>query len=97
MPQTNQLDCAAWRAFRLFLVALDDGELDRADRQLRRELATRQEYERDITRLFFSSLQAADLQIAQETIRAERRARILDRRLIRRSAVPKRTRPRPGR
>jgi hypothetical protein len=26
MPQTNLLDCAAWRAFRLFLVALDDGE-----------------------------------------------------------------------
>jgi hypothetical protein len=93
MPQTGLLDGAQWRAFRLFLADLDDGDLDRAYQQLRREVTTRQEYERDLTRLFFSSLQAADLQLAQQTIRAERRARAHDRRVIRRTVVPKRTRP----
>jgi hypothetical protein len=91
MPQTGLLDCAQWRAFRLFLADLHDGDLDRTDQQLRREVTARQEYERDFTRLFFSSLQAADLQIAQETIRTERRARARDRRVIRRSVAPKRT------
>ena len=81
MPQTYLLDCAEWRAFRLFLIDLEDRELDRVNRQLRREVAARQERESDITRLFFSSLQAADLETAQQTIRAERRARVKDRRI----------------
>jgi hypothetical protein len=93
MPQTSLLDGAEWRAFRLFLVDLDDGELDRTDREHRREVASRQTYESDFTRLFFSSLQAADLQIAQDTIRAERRARTRDRRMLRQMAIPKRTIP----
>ena len=81
MPQTYLLDGAEWRAFRLFLIDLEDRELDRIHRQLRREVAARQERESDITRLFFSSLQAADLETAQQTIRAERRARVKDRRI----------------
>ena len=56
MPQTYLLDGAEWRAFRLFLIDLEDRELDRIQRQLRREVAARQERESDITRLFFSSL-----------------------------------------
>ena len=79
--QTSLLDCAAWRAFRLFLADLEDGDLVRVGRQLRREVAARQERESDFTRLFFSSLEAADLQTAHETIRAEHRARAQDRRL----------------
>ena len=81
MPQTSLLDFAEWRAFRLFLADLEDGDLVRIGRQLRREVAARQERESDFTRLFFSSLQAADLQTAQQTIRAEHRARAQDRRL----------------
>ena len=81
MPQTYLLDGAEWRAFRLFLIDLEDRELDRIHRQLRREVAARQERESDITRLFFSSLQASDLEAAQQTIRAERRARAQDRRI----------------
>ena len=75
MPQTSLLDSAEWRAFRLFLADLEDGDLVRIGRQLRREVAARKERESDFTRLFFSSLQAADLQTAHETIRAEHRAR----------------------
>jgi hypothetical protein len=78
MPQTSLLDSAEWRAFRLFLVDLADDDLIRVDRQLRREVASRQELERNITRLFFSSLQAADLLTARESICAERRARVLE-------------------
>jgi hypothetical protein len=78
MPQTSLLDSAEWRAFRLFLVDLADHDLIRVDRQLRREVASRQEFERNITRLFFSSLQAADLQTTREAICAERRARALE-------------------
>jgi len=78
MSQTSPLDGAQWRAFRLFLVDSADDDLASVDRQLRREVATRQELEQNITRLFFSSLQAADLQTAREAIRAERRARILE-------------------
>ena len=81
MPQTYLLDGAEWRAFRLFLIDLEDRELDRVNRQLRREVAAYQDRESDITRLFFSSLQAADLETAQQTIRAERRARAQDRRI----------------
>src|ERR1700688_4991990 len=39
MPQTSLLDGAEWRAFRLFLIDLDDGEFDRTDREHRREVA----------------------------------------------------------
>ena len=80
MPQTSLLDSAEWRTFRLFLADLEDGDLVRIGRQLRREVASRQERESDFTRLFFSSLQASDLQTAHETIRAEHRARAQDRR-----------------
>jgi len=75
------LDGPEWRAFRLFLIDLEYRELDRTHRQLRLEVAARQERASDITRLFFSSLQAADLETAQKTIRAERRARARDRRI----------------
>ena len=78
MQQTSLLDCAEWRAFRLFLANLEDGDLVSIGRQLRREIAARQERESNFTRLFFSSLQAADLQTAQQTILAERRARVQD-------------------
>jgi hypothetical protein len=74
----------SWSAFRLFLVNLADDDLIRVDRQFRHEVATRQEFEQNITRLFFSSLPAADLQTAREAIRAERRARILETRPHRR-------------
>jgi len=84
-PQTCLLDCAEWRAFRLFLVDLGDEHLLGVERQLRREVAARQERESDLTRLFFSSLHASDLQTAQQTIRAERRGRAQDRRLASRS------------
>lgn len=40
MQQTSLLDFAEWRAFRLFLTDLDDGDLARIGSQLRRELAT---------------------------------------------------------
>jgi hypothetical protein len=94
MPQTYLLDGAEWRAFRLFLIDLEDRELDRVNRQLRREVAARQERESDITRLFFSSLQASDLETAQQTIRAERRARAQDRRISRRAGnTPSQHRP----
>jgi hypothetical protein len=82
MPQTSLLDGAEWRAFRLFLADTEDSDLVRIDRQLRREVAARQEHESDFTRLFFSSPQTSDLQTAQDTIRAERRARTRDRRLL---------------
>ena len=78
MQQTSLLDLAEWRTFRLFLADLDDGDLVSIGRQLCREVASRQERENDFTRLFFSSLQAADLQTAQQTILAERRARAQD-------------------
>ncbi len=81
MPPTCLLDCAEWRAFRLFLADIDDEDLVGVDRQLRREVAEREQRERDFTRLFFSSLQATDLQTAQQAIRAERRARAQDRRI----------------
>jgi hypothetical protein len=81
MLQTCLLDGAEWRAFRLFLADLEDRELIRIHRQLRREVAARQERDSDFTRLFFSSLQAADLQTAHDTLRAERRARAQDRRI----------------
>jgi|HubBroStandDraft_1064217.scaffolds.fasta_scaffold251128_1 hypothetical protein len=81
MPQTCLLDAAEWRAFRLFLADLNDEDLVGVDRQLRREVAAREERDRNFTRLFFSSLQATDLQTAQQTIRAERRARARDRRI----------------
>ena len=78
MQQTSLLDLAEWRAFRLFLADLEDGDLVDIGRQLRREVAARHERESDFTRLFFSSLQPADLQTAQQTILAERRARAQD-------------------
>jgi hypothetical protein len=56
MPQTSLLDGPQWSAFRLFLVDLADDDLIRVDRQLRHEVATCQEFEQNITRLFFSSL-----------------------------------------
>jgi hypothetical protein len=80
MQQTSLLDFAEWRAFRLFLADLDDGDLVRMSRQLRREVVARQDRENDLMRLFFSSLQQADLQTAHEIIRAEHRVRAQDRR-----------------
>jgi hypothetical protein len=65
----------------LFLADSEDSDLVRINRQLRREVVARQERESDITRLSFSSLQAADLEAAQQTIRGERRARAQDRRI----------------
>jgi hypothetical protein len=59
--QTSLLDFAEWRVSRLFLADLKDADLVRIGRQLRREVAARQERDSDFTRLFFSSLQAADL------------------------------------
>lgn len=94
MPEQGLLDAAHWRIFRLFLADLEDGELDHVHRQLQRELATRRECEADCTRLFFSSLQPGDLKTAQQTIRAERHARVQDRRSLRRSTTPKRARQR---
>src|SRR5579864_2628891 len=96
MPERRLLDCADWRIFRLFLVYLEDEELDRVSRQLQREITTRRDCEIDFTRLFFSSLQPTDLEAAQQAIRAERLARVQDRRRLRRSAAPKRTRQRAG-
>ena len=87
MQQPSLLDLTEWRAFRLFLADLDDGDLVGIGRQLRREVAARQERETHFTRLFFSSLQAADLQTAQQAIRAERRARTQDRQILRRLAA----------
>ncbi len=81
MPD-DQLDSPQWRAFRLFLTDLEDVDLATVGRQLRREVAARQDLERDFTRLFFSSLSAADLKTAQQTIRAERRARARERRSV---------------
>ena len=69
MLQTCLLDGAEWRAFRLFLADLEDRELIRIHRQLRREVAARQERDSDFTRLFFSSLQAADLQTVSAGIK----------------------------
>jgi hypothetical protein len=66
MPQTGPLDFAEWRAFRLFLADLADGELVRIGRHLRREVAARQERDSDFARLFFGSIKAADLQTAHE-------------------------------
>lgn len=92
MPERGLLDRADWRIFRLFLVDLEDGELDRVRRQLQCEIATRRECATDFTRLFFSSLRSGDLETAQLTIRAERLARALDRRKLRRSTAPNSTR-----
>jgi hypothetical protein len=88
MTETSLLDRAEWRIFRLFVAGVEDDELDRIRRQLRREVATRQEWERDITRLFFSSLQTVDLTSAQEVLRKERRARAQDRRIPNKVAAP---------
>jgi hypothetical protein len=93
MPERRLLDGDAWRIFRLFLVDLEDPELQQVNHQLQCEIANRRDCETDFTRLFFSSLQSGDLETAKLTIRAERLARVQDRRRLRRSTVP-RSRPR---
>ena len=52
MPQTYLLDGAEWRAFRLFLINLEDRELDRIHRQLLREAAAYQERARHHATVF---------------------------------------------
>ena len=84
-----QLDASQWRAFRLFLISLDDRQFNRSDRQLRREIALREEYERDVARLFLTSLNAGDLRLALRTVRAERAARIEDQLGAEHPATPK--------
>src|SRR5947209_8579738 len=65
MPE-EALDSAGWSSFRVFLVSMEDEELQRTFEQLQAELAARQEQARDVMRLFFSSLLTADLERAGE-------------------------------
>jgi hypothetical protein len=92
MAESARLNDSEWRIFQLFLVDLEDSELDHVQRQLQRELAARHDRETDSARLFFTSLQLTDLGLANQAIRTERRARVQDRRILEQSAVPKRSR-----
>ena len=85
-----RLDGAQWRMFRLFLMGLEDDQLDHVRRQLQCEIKHRRDSEADFTRLFFTSLHATDLETAQQTIDAERLARVRDRRRLRGSNAPTR-------
>ena len=91
MSDLELLDGAQWRSFRLFLVELEEQALDRVYLHVKREMAARREREYDITRLFFSSLGSSDLETAQQTIQAERRARTQDRKTLVRLAAQKKT------
>jgi hypothetical protein len=87
MSEERLLDHAEWRIFRLFLVDLEDEELSRVSQQLQCEIKNRRDCETDFTQLFFTSLQAADLETARQTVRAERLARVEHRRKLRASRL----------
>ena len=91
MSEPELLGGAQWRSFRLFLLELEEQSLDRVYLHLKREMAARRERENDITRLFFSSLGSSDLEMAQQTILGERRARAKDRKTLAHMAALKKT------
>jgi len=76
------LESHQWRAFRLFLVSLNDKELSAVVQQLSRERAGRRDCEHSQVRLFFSSLGAGDLELANQAISNERSARARERRYL---------------
>jgi len=62
------LDKDQWRDFKIFLSSLNDRDFDTARRQLDREMAARRECEKNVLRLFYTSLTDDDLQIAHREI-----------------------------
>ena len=93
MPEPGPLDSQQWRIFRLFLAELEDDQLDQVRQQLHGEIKHRRDCQADITRLFFSSLDEVDLEAARQTLLAERRARVQDRRKLRGSRATTRRPP----
>ena len=65
-----------WRAFRLLLMTLSDPELQVLNQQLQREMVHRQECDRSVTQLFFTSLSSLDLQRVDAEIRYEVEGRL---------------------
>jgi hypothetical protein len=64
----SELDHRKWRAFRLFLVSLEEEEFEVVRTQLEREVISRLECDTSAVRLFFSSLMARDLETARNEI-----------------------------
>lgn len=72
----ESLDDSGWRIFQLFLVQLEDGELEGVRRQVEEELTARQAREHDALRLLFSTLPVSDLETARQQIAAEQAERL---------------------
>jgi hypothetical protein len=76
------LDSGQWRILRLFLVDLEDEDVQQVTEQLDKELQARRDCENSAVRLFFSSLAASDLELARQAISNERAARAQERRTL---------------
>lgn len=81
------LDNNAWAVFRIFLSQLEDPKLDLVCQQLGKEVASRQECDKDWARLFFSSLTATDLETARQQILSEQTGRIEDSKTLKQLAA----------
>jgi len=92
MPEETLSD-SDWRVLRLFLMQMNDGEVDGAYGQLHRELACREERQANILRLLFSTMAAADLERAEQEIRCEEAARVEERRIAAATAGDQDERP----
>ncbi len=84
---TDRLDNNAWGVFRIFLSQLEDPELDLVCQQLQKEVASRQECDKNWARLFFSSLTATDLEMARQQIMSEQTGRIEDSKILKQLAL----------
>ena len=92
MPEES-LDAARWRSFILSVVLLEDADLQCTFEQLQAEITAREEQERHIMRLFFSSLVTADLERTREEILREQAARVEDLRIVAAASAAKERRP----
>src|SRR5947209_12153041 len=92
MPE-EALDSARWRSFRSFLLSLEDAELQGTFEQLQAEMMAREEQERHIMRLLFSSLVTADLERAREEILREQAERVEDLRIVAMDSAASERRP----
>ncbi len=78
----SPVNAAGWRAFRLLLLEINDGELARLTEDANRERIARIERDAGLGRLFFSALNDLEIEAARRLLHLEQLNRAQDRRAI---------------